>query len=233
MSIQDKLVSTPKRIWDSTVGLKLAMAVSGAVLVAFVVGHMLGNLQVYAGQDVYNDYAAFMQGLGGLLWVARLSLLALLAIHVAAGIKLKARNTSARKLPYAGGLRTRSTNWNARVMVWTGIIVLAYLVYHIAHFTLEAVSYREGLVDAAGRRDLYTNFVLSFQNPINVAIYVVGNLAIASHLWHGVSSMFHTLGIAAGPYRRAFDYVGPTVAVIVGVGNISMPLACLFGLLEA
>ena len=215
----------------STIGLKVAMAASGAGLAAFVLFHMLGNLTVFAGQDTYNAYAAFLQGQGGLLWVARLGLLGLLVVHVACAINLSARNRAARPTAYAE-LRTQTTSWNAKLMLHTGIVIAAFIAYHLAHLTLGVVHPEHfDAVDAQGRHDVYLNFVESFKNPVIAITYVVANVAVASHLAHATSSMFRTLGLSVGGWRRPMSYVGPAFGTVIGIGNLSMPLAGLLGAL--
>jgi succinate dehydrogenase / fumarate reductase cytochrome b subunit len=217
--------------WLSTIGLKILMAVSGFVLVGFVLGHMAGNLQIFAGQDVFNDYAAFMQGLGGLLWAARLGLLAALGLHVGSAVKLTARNLAARPTRYEG-LKPARTSMHARYMMWTGVTILLYLGYHLAHFTI-GVAHPEHFagVDALGRHDVYNNFVLSFQNPVITILYCAANLAVASHLAHAVTSIFRTIGLSRGALKSPLHKVGPAIGIIVATGNLSMPLACLFGII--
>jgi succinate dehydrogenase / fumarate reductase cytochrome b subunit len=224
-----------KRIppWRSTIGLKVIMAASGAGLVLFVLQHMVGNLQVFAGPDAFNDYAAFMQSLGGVKWGARILLLVALAMHVASAVALSKRNGAARERAYAGGLATKRTSVHARWMLGSGIVVLAYLAYHIAHFTLGVVHPEHfGAIDSLGRHDVYDNFVLSFQNPVITTLYCVANLALASHLSHAVTSTFRTLGLSQARTKAPFHKVGPAIGATVAVGNLAMPLACLFGILK-
>ena len=207
-----------KRIppWRSTIGLKVIMAASGAGLVLFVLQHMVGNLQVFAGPGVYNDYAAFMQGLGAIKWVA-----------------LSRRNRAARPQAYSGGLATKATSVHARWMLGSGLVVLTYLAYHIAHFTLGVVhSEHFGAIDSLGRHDVYDNFVLSFQNPVITTLYCVANVALASHLAHAVTSTFRTLGISQARLKSPLAKVGPAIGVTVAAGNLAMPLACLLGFLQ-
>lgn len=223
----------PQWIWGSTVGLKIVMAVTGALLAGFVFAHMLGNLKVFQGREAYNAYAAFLQGLGGLLWLARASLLGFIVVHIVSALRLAERNKGARKNAYQASRKYRATNLHALLMLPTGIVALAYIVYHILHFTVGAVhaDYYH-LQDPAGRVDLYNNFVLSFQDPVIVTLYVIGNLAVASHLSHAMTSVFHTLGVAVGPFRRPLQFVGPVFGIMVAAGNVSMPIACLLGILS-
>lgn len=220
---------TPRSLWISTIGLKVVMAGTGLLLVGFVVFHMLGNLQVFAGRVAFNDYAEFMQGLGGLLWAARLGLLGLLVAHVGSALMLVRRNMAARPRAYVRLRHKRSSMWG-RTMTLTGIVVLAYIAYHLAHFTL-GMAHPEhfGGLDEAGRPDVYTNFVLSFQNPVIVVTYVAANVAVAAHLSHATTSVFRTLGFSVGRIKDPLAKVGPALGAVVAVGNLSMPLACLFG----
>ncbi len=208
------------------------MAISGLGLVGFVLFHMLGNLQLFKGRDAYNDYAAFMQGWRGMLWVARAGLLAFLVVHVGSAVKLTRRNRAARTLAYRT-LRHRSSSRSGRLMLQSGLVVLLFVIYHLAHFTFGLV-HAEGfeLQDAYGRPDVFDNVVLSFQNPWIAGSYVVANLALASHLAHAVTSTFKTLGVAVGRAKRGFELVGPAVGLVVATGNISMPIACLVGLIS-
>ena len=215
-------------LWTSTFGLKVIMAVSGILLVGFVLGHMAGNLQVFLGREVYNGYAEFMQGLGELLWVARITLLVLLVAHVVSAVKLNQVNRQARPRPYLH-LRTQRTSPHAKIMFLSGLVILAFVLYHLAHFTIRSV--HTEYMNPADATDVYTFFVQSFQNPLVTITYVVANLLLASHLSHATSSMFRTLGLSVGEYRPVFEKIGPAIGVLVAVGNLSMPLACLFGIL--
>lgn len=215
-------------LWTSTIGLKVIMAVSGILLVGFVLGHMAGNLQVFLGREVYNGYAEFMQGLGELLWLARITLLVLLVAHVVSAVKLNQVNRQARPRPYLH-LRTQRTSPHAKIMFLSGLVILAFVLYHLAHFTIRSV--HTEYMNPADATDVYTFFVQSFQNPLVTITYVVANLLLASHLSHATSSMFRTLGLSVGEYRPVFEKIGPAIGVLVAVGNLSMPLACLFGIL--
>lgn len=217
--------------WNSTIGLKLLMAATGLGMVGFVLVHMAGHLQVFGGQDAYNSYAAFLQGLGGIKWGARLGLLAIIGVHIACAVKLTARNQAARPSRYAALRAQRSTPWG-RAMILTGWVVVAFLVFHLAHFTGELVAY-DDLTDSMGRRDIYTNFVHSFQNPLLTISYVVAVVAVSLHLSHAVSSMFRTLGLSQGRFREPLDKVGPVLAIVTGVGFAIVPLACLVGIITA
>lgn len=218
------------RIWTSTIGLKFLMAVTGVAMVGFVLQHMAGHLQVFAGQQAYNDYAAFMQGLGMIKWGARAGLVAVVVVHIACAVKLTQRNMAARPSRYEALKAQRSTPWG-RSMILTGWVILAFILFHLAHFTFEVVLW-DDLVDAQGRRDVYTNFVRSFQNPVVTLTYLLCVVAVSLHLSHAVSSMFRTLGLATGRFKEPLHKVGPAIAAVAGVGFAIVPLACLLGLVD-
>lgn len=215
---------------QSTIALKVYMALTGVVLTGFVIGHMAGHLQVFTGRDAYNSYAQMLQNLGMLKWAVRLGLLGAIAVHIACAVTLNNRKHSARPHGYPGGLRRNRTSVAAMYMFEGGLVVFAFILYHLAHFTLGFV-HTEGfdLVDGQ-RRDLYSHFVMSFQHPLIVATYILANAALAAHLSHGVQSMFKTLGLAEGRYRHPIELVGPAIAVIVFLGFIAVPIACFLGI---
>ena len=221
-------------LWSSTIGLKLVMALTGLAMVGFVVGHMAGHLQIFAGRDAYNGYAHFLQGLGGLLWFARIGLLGAIGAHVIAAIKLNKRNGDARPQRYA--VKTNKvTRPPALWMLYSGYTILAFVGYHIAHFTLNVlpttkiVSY-----DASGEsmRDVYAAYVTDFQNPLIYALYATAMVGIALHLSHAVSSTFRTLGVMRGKYREPLSKVGPAVGYASAIGFLIPPTACLLGLVN-
>jgi succinate dehydrogenase / fumarate reductase, cytochrome b subunit len=226
--------STSRQAFRSTVGLKIAMAVTGLLLLLFVLQHLVGNLKVFGGQEAFNAYAEFMQSLGLIKWGARFGLLAVLAVHVVCALALRARNAAARPTRYAVHTM-RTSKWYGRTMMVSGVIVLVYLAYHIAHFTGEIVNYEQLQVrgvDGLLHRDIYTNFVRSLSNPVIGGFYIVGNVALALHLAHGASSMLRTLGLSQGRFKPSMEKVGPVLGLLVGAGNVSMPLACMVGLLS-
>lgn len=223
----------------STLSLKIVMALTGLLGVGFVLFHMAGNLQVFLGRDHYNDYAEFMQGLGPVKWAARGGLLTLLAAHVGAAVTLFQRNQRARPERYAG-LEQRETSLAAMYMTELGIVLLVFIAYHIAHLTLGLVTTDFGGVDYhtlqqvtehGTRHDLYSHLVASFRDPAIAGLYIVANIALAAHLAHGATSMFQTVGLSSGKWKAVFGVIGPALGVVIGLGNISMPLAIWAGLI--
>lgn len=220
------------KLLTSNIALKVLMALTGLGLTGFVLVHMAGHLQMFAGKDAYNTYAHNLQSLGAIKWVARLGLLGMVGTHIGCAVTLKMRNQAARPVGYAGQLQRQRTSLAATIMLEGGLVVLAFIVYHLAHFTLGIV-HTEGahLVDG-DRRDIFTYFVMSFQNPVIVGTYLVACLALAAHLAHGVQSVFKTLGVAVGRYRPLVELIGPGLAGLVFFGFILPPLACFFGLVN-
>ncbi len=214
----------------SLVNLKLVMAVTGASLLLFVAVHMLGNLQIYLGQDALNAYARKLKSMPLLVWTARAGLLLTFSLHLAVAVYLKRRNRLARPQRYVINDPVETT-LASRTMLTSGLVILSFLIYHLLHFTLgltDTSSHR--LVDAEGRHDVYSMVVLSFQNAYVSTAYIVAMLFLGLHLCHASSSIFQTLGIVKGSSRQLFHRIGVGIALIIVIGNISIPLAVLLGI---
>ena len=211
----------------STVGRKVVMAATGVVLFGFLLVHAIGNLQAYLGSEALNHYAVFLRELlhGAGIWIFRAVLVACAALHLWAATTLTLDNWRARPVGYRRRLWQDST-YSSRTMVWSGPIVLLFIVYHLLHFTVGSAhpDFVEG--------DAYHNFVTGFQVlPVSL-FYIVAMLALGLHLYHGVWSMLQTLGLSHpryNPLRHGFATLF-TVAV-VGV-NVSFPLAVLAGVIR-
>jgi succinate dehydrogenase / fumarate reductase cytochrome b subunit len=230
----------------SSVGSKYVMAVTGLGLIGFVIVHMLGNLLLFAGPDALNGYAKALKDKGALLWVARAVLLAIFLVHVALGIRLTLQNMRARGSRYVYE-DTVQASWASRHMLLTGLVTLAFVVYHLAHFTFGVTTAAEvkdpvtGEVRSVnyldlrdpedpGRHDVYRMVVAGFRSPWVTLTYLAAQVFLWLHLWHGASSWFQSLGLnhpAYNPFLRKF---GPVLATAVLVGNCSIPLAVFFGL---
>jgi succinate dehydrogenase / fumarate reductase cytochrome b subunit len=209
----------------SSIGKKVVMALSGVVLFGFVVGHMLGNLQVYLGPTALNGYAESLRKVPALLWAARASLLVAAALHVWAAASLTAMNRRARPVGYREKGHREST-YASRTMRWTGVFLLAFIVYHLLHFTWGTVhpSFVPG--------DVYHNVVAGFRVGAVSAFYVAAMLALGLHLYHGVWSMLHTLGFSHPRYDRLRYGAAAAITALVVIANISFPLAVMAGLLR-
>jgi len=226
------------RFFSSSIGRKWVVAVTGLVLFGFVVGHLVGNLQVFLGSsEPINRYGAFLQGLGELLWAIRFGLLAMLVLHVVFTIKLRGENRAARPERYAV-TQYRATSLAARWMTLSGLMVLCFLIYHLLHFTVQVPAVNmlgqnfTTLHDDKGRHDVYRMMILGFTNPVASGFYLVGVGLLALHLNHGIMSLFQTLGLNSGKLRPLWEKGGPAFSWLIFLGYASMPLAVLAGILK-
>jgi succinate dehydrogenase / fumarate reductase cytochrome b subunit len=217
------------RFAKSSIGAKMVMALTGLALFGFVVAHMIGNLQLFMGREALNAYAALLKSQAGLLWVMRLGIIAAVILHILSGIRLSTLNKQARPVAYAVK-NWRRASPSSRTMIWTGLMVLAFIVYHLLHFTLGVTNPDHfALRDAQGRHDVYGMVIAGFQNVWVTGSYVLAMLMLGPHLSHGASSMFQSLGLRHPQYDSMISKIGPTFAAVIVIGNITMPLAVLFG----
>lgn len=217
---------------SSSIGRKWIVALSGIALVGFVVGHLIGNLQVFLGPEPLNRYGHFLQGLGELLWVVRFALLALLVLHIVFTIKLRIESRAARPQRYAVTKRTRAT-LPARWMVWSGLMVLSFIIFHLLHFTAQKIdpSYVT-LTDSEGRHDIYRMLILGFSNPLASGFYIVAVGLLGLHLNHGFQSMFQTLGLSSGKVAPVWSRMGQLLSWLIFLGYASIPVAVLTRLVK-
>lgn len=214
----------------SSVTAKIGMAVTGAGLVGFVVAHMLGNLQIFLGQEALNAYAYKLKSMPALLWVARSGLILLFGGHLGLAFYLRKLNKAARPLKYAFADPVEAS-FASRTMLLSGLVIFTFLIYHLLHFTLGVTNPdTHHLVDANGHHDVYSMVVLSFQNVLISGAYIVAMLFLGLHLSHAISSMIQTLGFVSGESRAWIERIGIAMAGVLMVGNISIPLSVLLGL---
>lgn len=211
--------------FSTTIAKKAALAVSGMVLFGFTVGHMLGNLQIFLGPEVFNAYAASIKGTPALLWGVRTLLLVSVLVHVGIAFALYSRSSAARKVGY----RVKHnvvTSYAAVTMKYSGPILLLYIVFHLAHFTAPGLT-----LGAApfSHTDAYSNLVSSFKVPWVVAVYVLANLFLGLHLYHGSWSLFQSLGLSHPRYNPLRQRLAIALGLTVATGNVIMPLAVFAG----
>ena len=211
--------------FGSSIGKKLIMAVTGVILFGFVVGHMLGNLQIYMGPEKLNAYAALLKSMGALLWAVRFGLLATVALHIWAATSLTLTSWSARPAGYRVTTYEES-NYASRTMRWSGPILGAFIVYHLLHFTVGSAHPDFDHVD------IYSNVVLGFSVPWVSAVYIVAMLGLGFHMYHGVWSMFQSLGLNHPRYNVLRRIIAVAFTLIVVIGNISIPVAVLTGVVH-
>lgn len=217
------------RLLRSSVGRKFLVAATGALLLGFLLAHMAGNLIILKGADALNTYAAWMQG-HPLLWVFRGGLLALFALHVATAIRLARENRAAGPDPYLHGATPRG-RLLGRWMLVSGLLVLVFLAFHLAHLTLGAVGPGIGLVDAGGRSDVYARVVAGFSDPLFAGLYLTAALVLALHLLHATESLVQTFGFNHESYQGAVRVLAPLVALVIAAGFAAVPLLVLTGVL--
>lgn len=229
----------------STVGTKYLVALTGLGLTGFVFGHLAGNLNIFLGPDALNAYAQKLKSLGPLLWVARLGLLVMFVLHLGLTLRLKWLNAAARPERYAYEQTIQAT-WASRHMLLTGLVVLAFLIFHLMHFTFAAVA-ADAVVDGASknflelhehyraygedhvRHDVHAMVVAGFRNvPVAVA-YIIAQVFLGLHLSHGIGSIFQTLGLNHPSYARLIQRAGVTLAVVLAAGNIAIPVSVMMG----
>jgi succinate dehydrogenase / fumarate reductase, cytochrome b subunit len=213
--------------FGSTVGKKVVMAATGLVLFGFVIVHMLGNLTVYLGREAMNEYAHFLHSFlhGGGIWVFRLVLLGAAGLHIWAMWELTKINMAARPQGYK--VQTwRASTYASRAMRWSGVLVLAFIVFHLLHLTLGVNALHPHFV--AG--DAWGNVTLGFKVAWISIFYLVANLALGMHLFHGASSMLQTLGLNHARYNALRNGVSTGIALVVVAGNLSFPVSVLAGL---
>jgi succinate dehydrogenase cytochrome b subunit len=211
-----------ERFYASTVGKKAAMAVSGFILFLFVVGHLIGNLQIYEGPEKLNRYAALLRSMPALLWSVRTVLLAMVLLHIWSSVQLAARNIAARPVGYRKK-KAVGSSYASRTMYWSGPIILAFIIYHLLDFTFGKVNphFEPG--------NVYGNVVASFQLIPVAGFYILAMLLLCLHLYHGLWSMFQSLGIAHPRYTPMLRRGAAVMATLIAVGNISIPVAVLSG----
>jgi len=216
----------------SSVGAKQVMALTGLGLLLFAIVHMVGHLGMFGGRDAYNAYAHFLQSLGTLKWLARGGLVAMVVIHIATAISLVRANSAARPQKYAV-YRTVRTTIFARTMAMTGLVILAFIIYHLAHFTLGWVQPDAfHTLDDKGRYDAYSMFVLGFKNwPILIS-YLVAVTLLSFHLTHGASSWLQSLGWKHPKYDGILDKLGPVLGLVLAVGYAAPPIAVALNLIK-
>ena len=201
------------------------MAVSGLILFVFVLGHLIGNLQIFEGPEKLNRYAVFLRSLPAALWGARITLLVMVLLHIWSSLQLAARKWNARPIGYEKKKATESS-YASRTMYWSGPIILAFVIYHLLDFTFGTLnpSFQEG--------DVYHNVIASFSMPVVSAFYIIAMVLLCMHLYHGLWSMFQTLGFHHPRHTAVLKRAAKVVAILIAAGNISIPVAVMTGVLS-
>lgn len=228
----------------SSVGQKMLVALTGLGLASFVIAHLIGNLKMFAGPDSINEYAYFLKHKTGvLIWVARAGLLGIFALHLCVALRLKWKAAAARPIGYAVR-RTAQASPASTTMIWTGIVVGLFIVFHLAHYTFAlvhtvpaadgrggGVNYLE-LKDANGHHDVYRMVIAGFSDPLLAGIYLVSQVVLFVHLSHGLQSSLQTLGLVGRRFTPAVQMLGYAAAGAILIGNCSLVLAVWAGIIK-
>ena len=218
--------------YQSSIGKKWIVALTGLILVGFVVGHLLGNLQVFLGQETLNAYAESLQNLGKLLWVARIILLIAFVVHIVTTILLAIQNRAARPQKYAVNA-TVNPRLAAKTMLLSGLTLIAFVIFHLLHFTTRSI-YPDWQTwrDALGRPDVYNMVIAGFQNPLASGFYVIAMFLLCLHLSHGIQSFLQTIGGRTRKLAQPISKASPILAGLIFAGYVSIPVAVLLEILK-
>lgn len=219
--------------YRSSIGRKVIVAVTGIILLLFVIGHLLGNLQIFLGPEWINGYSQHLRDLGPLLWAVRVFLLIAVVLHIYFTILLAIENKRARPKGYIKKENVKAT-LASRTMVLSGLIVLVFIIFHLAHFTVRVTDPRFALLkaDPLNRYDVYSMMVYGFQNYFVSGFYVLGLFLLALHLSHGSSSFFQTLGFNNQKLTPRLALGGRIFAWLLFAGYTAIPVAVLLGFIR-
>jgi len=211
--------------YSTSIGKKVVMAITGLILFGFVIGHMLGNLQVFMGANQMNAYAAMLKANATLLWGVRIVLLVAVILHIVAAVQLTRMSQRSRPEGYHYK-DVIQADYAARTMRWSGPIIAVFVIYHLLHFTTGSVHPRFDV------HDVYRNVISGFRVwPVSL-FYIIAMVALAFHLWHGVWSMFQTLGLINPKSDKIIHRLAAIATLALVIGFISIPMAVLTGLIS-
>ena len=218
--------------YNSSIGKKWIVALTGLVLIAYVIGHLIGNLQIFISPEQINWYGEKLHSMGPLLWVIRAFLLGCFGLHIITTIKLAIENRQARPEVYAVKKNVRTTT-AARTMLVSGLILLCFVIFHLLQFTARPASLGfPSYMQPNGHTDIYKMVVLAFQNPFAAGFYIVGMFLLCNHLSHGFSSFLQTLGFNTSKIAHTLELGGTVLAWLIFAGYISIPVSVFFGILK-
>lgn len=223
--------------YKSSLGKKFIMAVTGLFMLLFVIAHMFGNFTIFGGAEGINAYAAHLRAIPPLLWIFRAVMLAAFAVHIWMGFRLYLDNKEARPVEYAMKKNQR-TSFSARTMIWTGVLLGIFVIYHLLHFTLHVAISPEiaagvgANVDPLQRPDVFKMVVLSFGSfPVSL-VYVAAMIVLLLHLAHGIQSFFQSLGATNDNTLPVLEKWGRGVAFVLMLGFVLVPISIFFGVIK-
>lgn len=216
--------SRAPNFWQSTNGKKAVMAVTGAILFLFVIGHLLGNLQIFDGPDRLNAYGRFLKNTGELLWIVRIGLLVAVGLHILATVQLWSRNRKARPVGYSVK-KSVNSSYADRTMYWSGPIVLAFVIFHLLQFTAGYIHPESKFIEG----DVYQNVVTGFRVWWVSVWYIFSMILLGFHLRHGLWSMFQSVGLNHPRHTPVLQRAALWIAILITLGYISIPVSVLAG----
>jgi len=219
------------RFYEAPIGKKVIMAITGVILFGYVVAHLLGNLQIYGDPQQINKYAAFLHNPAnaGLLWVARTALLVAVIMHIVASVQLWKLKSEARPVAYVKKDDAAAT-YASRTMMWSGPIVAAFVIFHVLHLTVGAVLPLQEI--GPNEPNVRANVIAGFLNPAVSAFYILAMILLCMHLYHGLWSMFQSLGFSHPRYTPRLKKGAAIFAILIAIGNCSIPIAVIAGLVK-
>ncbi|MFN4916174.1 MAG: succinate dehydrogenase cytochrome b subunit [Ignavibacteria bacterium] len=222
----------------STVFTKIVMAITGLLIIGFLIGHMLGNLLMFAGPEKINAYALGLKNLGPLLWLVRFAMIAAFGLHIWSSIELASRNKLARPVQYDTKKSLKST-FASRTMLVSGLAILFFVIYHLLHYTFGIIQpntyYAGGYrMESTGEivHNVYNMVVAGFQNPFIALSYIIALIFMSSHVSHATSSAFQTLGVMNPNIKKITSKIGPALAGLFLVGYLSIPIGVMIGVIK-
>lgn len=220
------------RLFSDSIGRKAVMAVTGLLMVLFVVGHLLGNLTIFAGPDGINAYAAKLHGeLTPVVWGTRIVMIVAVLLHLYLAIQITIENSAAKPDRYAVQNHLRAT-FASKTMIWTGVILGVFVLWHLLQFTFRVTPNLVLGEDSLGRFDVYTMVVNAFASALNSIAYVVAMVALFLHLSHGIQSSLQTLGLSNAVMLPRYGVAGKVLSGVFLVGFAAIPVVILVGFLS-
>ena len=225
------------RFWNSSIGKKIVVALTGLVLVGFLIGHLTGNLLIYVGREAMNDYAEFLHHMlhGAGVWIARIVLLICFVLHIVGTICLTRQNRASRDNRYQFE-DTSVASRSSRIMIWSGLTILAFVIFHLLHYTVRvsyaAADFVDTTAEGSERFDVYGMMIKGFSFVPSSLFYIIAISLLCSHLSHGTASIFQTLGWRTERNRSLIETGSKIFAIVIWAGFISIPLAVMFGLVK-
>jgi succinate dehydrogenase / fumarate reductase cytochrome b subunit len=214
---------SPCAFVKSSIGRKIIVALTGLALVLFLAGHLSGNFLIFAGEEAFNDYAEFLHSFlhGAGVWIARLGLLVCFFVHIWFTVLLTKENKAARP-KYAHNATVQAPK-SSRIMIWSGLTIIAFVIFHILHFTVRT----DAELATIGEISPWEMVIVGFQNPLVVIFYLISMTLLCSHLSHGVGSIFQTLGLRSKKTAGPIKFISKAYAAVIYLGFISIPIAIL------